>query len=259
MSSTKSDSFASPPGYACRTCAPVNRNWPRRAFLRLGGAGIFGLSLPEILRLQAAETEKPKKEISIIVIWLTGGLGQHDSFDPKPDAALNIRGEFKPVATSLDGFQICELMPEMARQAKKYTVIRSMTHDQADHGVGQHLMLTGYRQTPAVEYPSIGSIVARERGWNRDMPPYVIVPDVPPLPYFGPGVLGSGFSPFAAGDPNSSSYEVKNLNLPLGVDWSRMDHRKKMLAAMEQRFRRIESDPSFEAMDEFAKRAYSLI
>lgn len=193
------------------------------------------------------------------MIWLTGGLGQHDSFDPKPDAALNIRGEFKPVATSLDGFQICELMPEMARQAKKYTVIRSMTHDQADHGVGQHLMLTGYRQTPAVEYPSIGSIVARERGWNRDMPPYVIVPDVPPLPYFGPGVLGSGFSPFAAGDPNSSSYEVKNLNLPLGVDWSRMDHRKKMLAAMEQRFRRIESDPSFEAMDEFAKRAYSLM
>jgi uncharacterized protein (DUF1501 family) len=245
--------------YVCETCAPVDRDWPRRAFLRVGGAGVFGLSLPNLFRLQAAEKNAPKKEISIIVLWLTGGLGQHDSFDPKPDAPADIRGEFRPIPTILDGFQICELMPEMAKQAKKYTVIRSMTHDQADHGVGQHLMLTGYRQTPAVEYPSLGSVIAHERGWRNDMPPYVIVPDIPPLPYFGPGVLGSQDSPFAAGDPNSSSYQVKNLNLPLDVDWSRMDYRKRMLAAVERRFRRIESDPNFVAMDEFAQRAYTLM
>ena len=220
---------------------------------------MFGLSLPELFRLQATEPGKPKKDVSIIVLWLSGGLGQHDSFDLKPDAALDIRGEFKPISTSLDGFQICELMPEMAKQARKYTVIRSMTHDQADHGVGQHLMLTGYRQTPAVEYPSIGSVIAHERGWYKDMPPYVIVPDAPPLPFFGPGVLGSEHSAFAAGDPNSSSYEVQNLNLPLGVDWSRMHRRKEMLETLERRFRRIESDPSFDAMDQFAKRAYSLM
>src|SRR5436309_2111934 len=98
------------PDYTCRGCQPKDADWPRRAFLRVGGAGVFGLSLPNLFRLQAATAEAPKKEISIIVLWLTGGLGQHDSFDPKPDAPSEIRGEFRGISTALDGFQICELM-----------------------------------------------------------------------------------------------------------------------------------------------------
>lgn len=233
------------------------KHWNRRGLLKIGGTGVLGLSLPQLLRSQA--DKRPAREISMIVLWLSGGLGHHDSFDPKPDAESKIRGEFRPISTPLDGFQICEFLPRMGSQARKYTVIRSMTHDQADHGIGQHLMLTGYRQTPAVDYPSMGSVVASELGWSRNMPPYVLVPTIQPFPFFGPGVLGSEFSPFAAGDPNTANYEVANLSLPLDVDWARMEYRKQMLAQVERRFRTVESDPRFDAMDEFAKRAYSLM
>lgn len=243
---------------ACSHCETARVEGPRRAFLRLGGAGVFGLSLSKLFALQA-QANATDRDISMIVIWLTGGLGQHDSFDMKPEAPAEIRGEFKPIPTNVDGLQICELLPNMAQQADKYTVIRSMTHDQADHGVGQHLMLTGYRQTPSIEYPCIASVVAKERGWRNDMPPYALVPDVPPLPYFGPGVLGTEYTAFATGDPNSRNYGVSGLNLPLDVDWSRMQIRKRLLASLERRFRQVETDKRFEAMDKFSQRAFGLM
>src|SRR5690606_32793186 len=105
--------------------------WPRRAFLKVGGAGLFGLSLRNLYGLQAAAAQQPKKDLSVIVIWLTGGLGQHDSFDMKPDAPEDIRGEFSPIPTNVSGIQICELLPTMAKRAHLYTIVRSMTHDQA--------------------------------------------------------------------------------------------------------------------------------
>ena len=181
----------------------------------------------------AQEPGKSTKDISVIVIWLTGGLGQLDSFDMKPAASADIRGEFSPIPTNVAGIQICELLPNLARQADKYTLIRSMTHDQADHGVGQNLMLTGYRMTPAVEYPNYGSVVAKELGWKNNLPPYVIVPDLPPLNYFGPGILGSEYTPFVTGNPNSSSFKVPDLTLPLDVDWARMEIRQRLLKELE--------------------------
>lgn len=240
-------------------CTACQTSWPRRAFLKAGGLGLFGLTLPNLLSWQRAFGKTTEKEISVIVFWLDGGLGQHDSFDLKPEAPQEIRGEFSPIPTNVAGIQICELLPKLAKQADKYALIRSMTHDQADHGVGQHLMLTGYRQSPSLEYPCIGSVVAKERGWKNNMPPFVLVPDLPPLPYFGPGVLGSQYTPFASGNPNSSNYQVRELTLPLDVDWKRMHSRRRLLEIVETRFRQMEKDPRFEAMDEFSQRTYSLL
>ena len=241
----------------CAICQ--SEAWPRRAFLKFGGAGLFGLTLANVFALQRAYGKSPDKDISVIVIWLTGGLGQHDSFDMKPNAPAEIRGEFSPIPTSVPGIEICELLPTMARQAPRYTIIRSMTHDQADHGVGQHLMLTGYRQSPSLDYPCIASVVAKERGWRDDMPPYVVVPEMQPLPYFGPGILGSEYTPFGSGDPNASTYQVPDLNLPLDVDWARMEVRRRLLTAVEGRFRQMEEDPRFEAIDNFSQRAFALM
>jgi hypothetical protein len=240
-------------------CTACQTSWPRRAFLKAGGLGLFGLSLPNLLSWQRAFGKTTEKDISLIVLWLPGGLGHHDSFDLKPEAPLEIRGEFSPIPTNVAGIQICELLPELAKQADKYALIRSMTHDQADHGVGQHLMLTGYRQSPSLGYPSIGSVVAKERGWKNNMPPYVLVPDLPPLPYFGPGILGSQYTPFASGNPNSINYQVRELTLPLGVDWGRMRTRRRLLEIVETRFRQLENDPRFAAMNEFSERAYALL
>src|SRR5690348_1877572 len=133
----------------------------RRGFLTAGSAGLFGLTLPRLLE---AEEASGNSEMSMIVIWLTGGLSHLDSFDMKPDAAVEVRGEFKPISTDVPGVQICECMPLLARMAKRYTIVRSMTHDQAYHVIGEHLMLTSYRRTPAVEYPSMGSVLSKELG-----------------------------------------------------------------------------------------------
>ena len=240
-------------------CTACQTSWPRRAFLKAGGLGLFGLSLPNLLSWQRAFGKTTEKDVSVIVLWLDGGLGQHDSFDLKPEAPSEIRGEFSPIPTNVAGIQICELFPELAKQADKYALIRSMTHDQADHGAGQRLMLTGYRQSPSLEHPSIGSVVAKERGWKNNMPPYVLVPDLPPLPYYGPGILGSRYTPFASGNPNSSNYQVRELTLPLGVDWERVHSRRRLLEIVETRFRQFENDPRFAAMDEFSERTYALL
>ena len=241
---------------ACPACQSVS--WPRRAFVKVGGAGLFGLNLRNMFAWQQA-SQKPQRDISIVVIWLTGGLGQHDSFDMKPDAPAEIRGEFSPIKTTVPGTHICDLLPEMAKQTHRYTIIRSMTHDQADHGVGQHLMLTGYRQSPSLDYPCIASVIAKERGWRNNMPPYAVVPEMQPLPYFGPGVLGSEYTPFNTGDPNSSNYQVRDLNLPLGVDWSRMQIRRRLLETVERQFRQAEKDPRFDTIDKFSERALALM
>jgi hypothetical protein len=246
----------------CGICDVATSAWPRRAFLKVGGAGLFGLTLSNLFTWQSMFAQEPGKigkDVSVIVIWLTGGLGQLDSFDMKPSASADIRGEFSPISTNVDGIQICELLPNLAKQADKYTLVRSMTHDQADHGVGQNLMLTGYRMTAAVEYPNYGSVVAKELGWKNNMPPYVIVPDLPPLNYFGPGILGSEYTPFVTGNPNSSSFKIPDLTLPLDVDWSRMEARQRLLKSLEQGFRQVERDPRFEAMDRFSERAYTLM
>src|SRR5690606_3735388 len=129
------------------------------------------------------------------------------------------------------------------------------THGEAAHERGVHNMFTGYRPSPALQYPSFGSVVAHELGSRNDLPPYVCVPDVP-NEYAGSGYLSSAFGPFALGnDPSRANFSVRDLSLPKGVDDTRFDRRRRLLEAVDDHFRSIESADALDAMDAFYQRA----
>ncbi|MEP0844349.1 MAG: DUF1501 domain-containing protein, partial [Phycisphaerae bacterium] len=180
---------------------------------------------------------------------------------PKPNAPIEIRGEFGAINTRIDGMQVCGLWPQVAGVADKMSFVRSMTHGEAAHERGSHNMLTGYRPSPAITYPSMGSVVAHEYGPRNDLPAYIAVPNADGGSGFaGTGYLSSACGAFSVGgEPHQGNFVVRDLNLPEGVDETRMDRRKGLLAAVDEHFRKLESSDQLAAMDSFYQRAYSLI
>lgn len=229
-----------------------------------GAVGGMGLTLPELLMLQEAKAQIKDHDFieakakSVIHVFLPGGLAHQESFDPKPYSPLEYRGELGTIKTST-GEVFCETVPNLAKCADKFTVIRSMTHGEAAHERGTHNMFTGYQPSPALRFPSFGSVVSHEYGPRNNLPPYVCVPNVP-NEYAGPGYLSSSYGPFALGDdPARSSFKVRDLNLPGGVDEERFVRRRSALEAVNRRFTSLTSADGVEAMDTFYERAYSLI
>src|SRR5207253_7300428 len=152
-----------------------------------------------------------------------------------------------------------EHLKDTAQLADKLTVCRSMTHGEAAHERGTHNMFTGYRPSPALVYPSMGSVVSHEFGPRNNLPPYVCIPSQPTT-FAGSGYLSSAFSPFSLGsDPANPGFTVQDLNLPGGVDGKRFTTRKNMLEAVNDHFAKKEKADNLEAMDTFYQRAYSLI
>jgi hypothetical protein len=239
------------------------RGVSRRGFLTVGAAG-FGLTLADFFRLRAhAELKNyapiAAKADSIIHIYLPGGMAHQESFDPKPLAPIEYRGELKPIATKIEGEPFSETLPNIAQVADKITVIRSMSHGEAAHERGTHNMFTGYRPSPALKYPSLGSVVSHEYGPRNNLPPYVCIPSQP-NEFAGTGYLSSSFSPFSLGaDPASPGFRVQDLNLPNGIDDSRFATRRGVLEAVNDHFARKEKSDGLAAMDTFYDRAYSLI
>jgi uncharacterized protein (DUF1501 family) len=233
----------------------------RRAFLQVGAVAGLGLTLDDFFRLRAAEPAKKKEAPaqSVIHIFLPGGIAHQDSFDPKPNAPLEYRGDMRTVPTKLPGVFLNECLKQTAQVADKITVCRSMTHGEAAHERGTHNMFTGWRPSPAIQYASMGSIVSHELGVRNHLPPYVCIPSVPTT-YAGSGYLSSSFAPFALGsDPASPRFTVRDLNLPSGVDADRFTTRKTMLEAVNAHFAGKEKSDNLEAMDTFYQRAYALI
>ncbi|MEY2614163.1 MAG: hypothetical protein RL069_2975, partial [Planctomycetota bacterium] len=169
--------------------SPFDLCWKRREFMRVGWLGGVGLSLGQYLNLkaQAEQSQIPAKAKSVIHIYLQGGFAHMDSFDPKPDAPAEYRGILSPIPTSMPGTYFSSHMPYSAKIADKITVVRSMTHTEVDHSRGEHSMFTGYRPSPALVYPSMGSVVADQLGVRKAMPAYVCVPNQ------GSQFLGSGY------------------------------------------------------------------
>ncbi|QDV38031.1 DUF1501 domain-containing protein [Tautonia plasticadhaerens] len=235
----------------------------RRGFLTVGACG-FGLTLGELFRLRARAEQKAYGPVdaradSVIHIFLPGGLAHQESFDPKPYAPIEYRGELGTVQTKIAGEPFSETLARTSQVADKLTVIRSMTHGEAAHERGTHNMFTGYRPSPALLYPSMGSVIAHEYGPRNNLPPYVCVPDMP-NEYAGTGYLSSAFSPFSLGsDPANSGFRVQDLDLPGGVDDSRFATRRSALDAVNDYFRKREKADELTAMDTFYDRAYSLI
>ena len=237
----------------------------RRGFLAVGALTGMGLTLGDYLALRQARAEQKNydfieaKAKSVIHIFLPGGIAHQETFDPKPYAPIEYRGELGTVKTAIPGEVFCETLPKTAAVSDKITVIRSMSHGEAAHERGTHNMMTGSRPSPALVYPSIGSVISHEYGPRNNLPPYVCIPNQP-NEFAGPGYLSSSFGAFSLGsDPADKGFQVRDLNLPNGVDMNRFDRRRTALQAVNEHFAKTEKADTLSAMNTFYDRAYSLI
>src|SRR5437868_1285576 len=231
----------------------------RREFLFVGLVGSIGLSLGNLFKLQGQSAALRARAQSVINIFLPGGIAAQESFDPKLLAPIEYRGPLGSVKTSIEGIRFSECLKNTAQVADKLCVIRSMTHGEADHDRGTHNMFTGWRPSPAVQYPSMGSIVSHELGSRNNLPPYVCIPSQPNT-FAGTGFLGSAYGPFSLGaDPGNGGFKVRDLNLPSGVDEKRFTQRREMRAVVDAHFSTLEKSDALEGMDSFYQRAYAMV
>lgn len=234
----------------------------RRDVLRVGSLSALGLGLPEFLRSRA-RAGSPGPEVSCILIWLQGGISHLDSFDPKPEAPAEIRGEFKVIDTRVPGIQVCEPLPKLAQHQDKFSILRSLNPRNGSHGVADAYMMTGHPFNQALTFPSFGSVIAKEKGDRNSMPPYVQL-GVAIDQRFGGGVagfLGDQYNPFVLpGDASSPSFTVRDVTLPGGVDHERFQRRMKVLETVDTWQAQLEaSTTALEAADTFYEKAYNLV
>ncbi|QVL32966.1 DUF1501 domain-containing protein [Telmatocola sphagniphila] len=246
---------------------PAHFRPSRRTAISVGALSCFGLTLDGFLRLQSANAgedraslkSKEGKAKSVIHIFLPGGMAHQDSFDPKPTAPLEYRGEIGVTKTKIDGVYLSEHMKSTAQVVDKIAICRSMTHGEAAHERGTHNMFTGYKPSPALIFPSFGTIVAHEFGVRNNLPPYICIPNMP-TNFAGSGYLSSKFGPFSLGsDPANPGFRVQDLSLPNGVDDKRFSTRKSILETVNDHFATREKADNIAAMDTFYQQAYSLI
>jgi hypothetical protein len=241
----------------------------RRHALRIGASGLIGgLSLPALLEWQAeAATAKPAKAEACIFIFLEGGPSHIDMWDLKPDAPAEIRGPFKPIRTSVTGTMISEHLPLCAKIAHKYTIVRSHSHNDNGHNTGYHYVMTGYKadfpdgntRVPNNHlYPSIGSIVSRELGARKTLPPYVNMPHM--MAAGGAGFYGSEHAPFVIeSSPAQADFAVQDLQPLKKISAARQDRRRKLLAEVEKLEQQTAQQGRSKAMSTYYQRARDLL
>ncbi len=245
-----------------RNCAGVSR----RDFLKVGTLAGLGLTLPELVRMREAAAAAGKRPANVIFLFLDGGPSHLETFDMKPDAPAEIRGEFKPIPTNVDGIRICELLPKTAQVMDHFCILRSVSHNDSNHSAGNHFMTTG-SPTPipvgcgsSVSYhPAMGAFAAHERQAPQGLPPYVVLGGA--MRSGGANFLGPAYGPLVVGGyPESDNFRVKDVSLPSGVDQARLDARRGLLSQLDRLQRDAEgaSDPA-RAIDTYAAKAYDLI
>ena len=237
------------------TIPPTRYGATRRNFLRIGGLGTCGFALSALLQRRASASPPNRasaggfgKAKACIVLFMGGGPSQLATFDLKPDAPAEVRGEFKPIATDVPGVQICDHLPLLARQAHKYAVVRSVTDEYVGgaHGQSVYLALTGHR-SPRVQgddvrpspedYPCLGSVIARFGPAARAMPPFVWLLDMYRHTFAGEGggLLGKRYDPFRVlQDPSHKDFQVQALRPPTDVPLDRLGHRHDLLEQMSR-------------------------
>ena len=229
--------------------APLNR----RQLLKVGAVG--GLTLTHYLRAFASQKGTPKR--SAIFIYMEGGPSHQDTFDLKPNAPAEVRGEFKPISTEVPNMHVCEHLPELAKRANQFAIIRSVSHNVADHGLGKKYVLTGNKPTQTVSYPEYGSVVSRQFPSDADLPTYVSIDES----FAGPGYLGSQYSPLTADKPKHGfEYHVRGVSMDDGLTVGRYKLQKQLLDDLDTAFRGFENlDDQVRSMDRFAQQAYEII
>jgi uncharacterized protein (DUF1501 family) len=238
----------------------------RRDFLKVGALAGMGLALPDLVRLREAAAAEGRKPANVIFFFLDGGPSHLETFDMKPDAPAEIRGDFKPIDTSVSGIRICEHLPKTAKVMNLFTILRSVSHNDSNHSAGNHFMTTGM-PTPipvgcgsSVSYhPAMGAFAAHEREVARGLPPYVVLGGS--MRSGGPNFLGPGYGPLVVdGYPESDAFRVKDVSLPGGIDQVRLDARRGLLSQIDrlQRVTETPNDPA-RALDTYAQKAYDLV
>lgn len=232
----------------------------RREFLRVGGLAALGLTLPGFLAQARAANRPAGKDISCILLWMGGGPSHIDTFDPKPEAPQEIKGDFGAIETTVSGIRLSDKLPKLARQMKNFSILRSVTSPDGTHETATHYLLTGYPFTPAIEYPGYGSVVAREYGPQNGLPPYVNFGGLQ-NGHGGGGYMGAVYNPFNInGDPNNPNFSVQDVAPPNGVDMERIARRRSILESLDTFQRQQEAKQKIvQTMDEFYAQAYDLV
>ena len=237
----------------------------RRSFVQLGVAGMAAAGLGDVAR--AKHAAGLGNDNAAILIWLDGGPSHLDTYDLKPKAPAEYRGIWMPIPTNVPGMDVTELFPLQAQHADKFSIVRSLHHDTGGHFHGGHYMLTTKSLGPnnTGTFPSIGSIVARERGpRRRGMPSYISVPVASSIGlrpgYFGGNWMGMQYDPFqTGGDPNNANFKVANLNLPGGMTVDRLADRRDLNQQLDRINKTVERGTLFEAMDKFDRDAFEFV
>jgi len=232
----------------------------RRNFLQVGTIAGLGLNLPNYLRLKAEDAINPNaKAQSVIYIYLPGGFAAQETFDPKHLAPVEYRGPLSAIDTTVPGVKFSQHLSETAKIADKITVIRSMSHSESAHERGTQNLFTGYRPSPALSYPSIGSVISHELGIRNNIPPYISIPSVA-NEFAGAGYLSNSYSSFSLGsNPEDPNFKVRDLKLPDNVELQRFDKRKQLLDVVNQRFQTEQNSDSLVALDKFYENAFDLM
>lgn len=234
----------------------------RRSFVKAGILGSTGLSLANLLHAEA-RAPRSKRQPSVIILWMRGGPSHIDMWDPKPDAPVEFRGEFGVRPTNVPGIILSDMLPMTGRMMDKWSIIRSLYHNDAGHSSADQLCFTGYPSGPIPDenaYPSCGSTVARQIGHlSPQLPAYVMIPRV--VPGTGPAYLGVAYRPFETqADPASAGpFKVPNFALPAGVTVERLGDRRHLLASFDTLRRDVDRSGQMEGLDRFQERAWDIL
>lgn len=251
-------------------CDGMSRRNLLQAGLSASAAGTLGITQALAAQSQSPTTggSNAKDDVSIIILFLQGGLSTIDTLDMKPEAPAEFRGEFDPISTVVPGMQVCEHLPGVAGVADRFSLLRNFTHHDSGHGPADHYMLTGYAPRagfngslkPNNQYPSHGSVISKKLGPRGSVPPYVCLPKMHRSG--GAAYLGASHEPFEVeADPNAPDFAVPDLMPPLAIDANRFDARRELMKTVD-RYRQsaeVAANSGTRALTTFQKKAFDLI
>ena len=237
-----------------QTCDGVKR----RDMLKAGALTFGGLSMVDYMAMAEAGVVQSGRADRAIFVELSGGPSHMDTFDLKPDAPSEVRGTFNPIKTNVPGVEISEHLPKLAQCADKFAILRGVSHTLAAHRLGREYVNTGSKPIPALEYPSYGSVLSKERPSANDIPDQVAVPRASQ----GPGFLGIRYAPLETNSQPSfgQPFSVRGISLPDNIAVEEVKRRQSLLKKLDKRFADLEKDDQLlDGLDRFGEQAYSMI
>lgn len=240
----------------------------KRGFVKSGILASLGFSLADLLKIEGearAEGKPVLNKKSVIILWMRGGPSQHETWDPKPDAPSEYRGDFKAISTKVPGIQLCEHLPMSAKIMDKFSIIRSLHHKEAGHSAADQICFTGYEipkgaSTELNHSPSCGSVVSKEFGHlNTKIPSYVVIPRN--VPGTQSSYLGHRHSPFETqSDPAVfGPFSVPNFSLTEGISYDRVSSRRNLISGMDNLRRDVDNSGQLESFDKFTQQSFDLL